>query len=356
MATEARIGVLTNGVIYKFYADLEKPNKIFLTERLADKYFADGDAIGKIINYRNEVAMEVAGILEDHPGNTNLPFNAVVSFATLKEQQKEIWNLWHMTWGYSAYVVLKDNVNIDRLSQQIDKAIDRYADPDDEEEWAKTEVLLQPLDEIHTDERYGDGYNYVVPSMIIYAFIFLGVLVLGTGILNFVNLNTAIAVQRSKEVGIRKTLGSSKKQLIIKFLFETLFVVVCALLLGLMMSQVLMDLLQKELFIISYELTFTSNVIAFSVILALLITLLAGFYPSMVLSGYKPVEAIKNSITLRKGSGSLNVRRGLIVTQFVLTSILIISALIVSAQMNFVKRTSTGLLFLFSSFHEIQNW
>jgi len=322
--------------------DLDLPNKIFLTERVAKKYFPEGNVMGKTIKFKNEVNLEVAGILENHPGNTNLPFNVIISIESLKENQKEIWNLWDMTWAYTAYVVLENNVNINHLSRKIDETFDRYANPDKKEEWSKTEVILQPLDEIHTDEKYGDGYNYVTPSLIIYTFIFLSVLVMGTAILNFINLNTAIAVRRSKEIGVRKTLGGSRMQLIFQFMMETLFVVFFSVSIGFMLSQILMDFIQKELFSISYELTYTINVVIFSIAFGFLITFLAGFYPAMVLAAYKPVDAIKNSTTLKKGSGSLNVRRGLIVTQFVLTSILIISALIVSAQMDFAKNRDMG--------------
>jgi ABC-type antimicrobial peptide transport system permease subunit len=322
--------------------DLDLPNKIFLTKSVAEKYFPDVNPIGQIIKYRNENSMEVAGIVEDPPKNTNLPFKVLISIASLRERDERMWTLWHMTWAYSAYVEVADGTDIAALNEKIDKVIDAYADPDDPEEWKKTEVSLQPLGEIHNDEKYGDGYHYVTPSMMIKTFIFLGLLILSAGILNFVNLSTAIAIRRSKEVGVRKTLGSSKGQLITQFMVETFFIVLSAVLIGFAFGQFLLDGFESAVSIVVYELSFGLNAIIFAIGLTILITLLAGFYPSMILSGYQPVDAIKNKITLSKGSGSFNIRRGLIIMQFALTSILIISALIISAQIDFVKNRDMG--------------
>lgn len=322
--------------------EFAQPNKAFLSESTARKYFKDADPIGKTIKLDNELSIDVIGVVEDSRKNTNLPYNVLISMETLQKRQPRIWQLWNMTWAYSAYVQVEKGTDITQLSIKIDQVVDKYANPEKPEIWEKTKINLQPLETIHTDEKYGDGQHYVTPSLIVYTFIFLAALVLITAILNFVNLNTAIAVKRSKEVGVRKTLGSSKSQLITQFLTETFLIVVLSMLLAFFISQILLDGFNNTLTIISYDLKITSEVIVFSVFTGLAITVLAGFYPSIILSGYQPAEAIKNSISIKKGSGSFNIRRTLIVAQFFLTSLLIISALIISEQMNYAKNRDFG--------------
>lgn len=321
---------------------LKDPFQVILSQELAEKYFDDADPIGKVITYDGEHDLTVAGVVQNCPNNSNLPYRMLISFETLKKTQPRIWTQWGMTWSYSVYVKLAPNANINALNTKIDKTFDRYRAEDDEEEASKTEVALQPLLEIHNDERYGDGNHYVTPSLMIWAFVFLGGLVLGTACLNFINLNTAIAIKRSKEVGIRKTLGSSKKQLIIQFLMETLVVVVVSTLIALSLGQYLIQQFNQLITNIDYNLHYTPQVIFFSIVMVLIVTFLAGFYPSIILSGYQPVEALKNKINIRAGSGNFNLRRSLVVTQFVFTSIMLIGTFIIAAQVNHMKNKDLG--------------
>ncbi|MEM7298015.1 MAG: ABC transporter permease, partial [Bacteroidota bacterium] len=321
---------------------LKEPYQVFLSEDLAKKYFDDEDPIGRIITYEGTTDLTVAGIVENSPENTNLPYSMLISFETLKKINPNIWNQWGMTWAYSVYVKVSPDTDIHDLNVKIDKTFDRYRAEDDEEEAAKTEVALQPLLEIHNDERYGDGNHYVTPSLMIWAFVFLGGLVLGTACLNFINLNTAIAIKRSKEVGIRKTLGSSKKQLIIQFLMETLVVVVVSTLIALSLGQYLIHQFNQLITNIDYNLHYTPQIIFFSIVMVLIVTFLAGFYPSLILSGYQPVEALKNKINIRAGSGNFNLRRSLVIIQFMFTSIMLIGTFIIAAQVNYMKNKDLG--------------
>lgn len=320
---------------------LKEPFNIFLSEDLAKKYFDGQDPIGKTITYDGEHNLTVVGVVENAPDNTNLPFDCLISFETLRETQPGIWNQWGMTWAYSIYVKVNPSADIKSLNVKIDEVLDKYRTEDDEEA-SKTEVALQPLREIHTDEKYGDGYHYVTPALMIWAFVFLGALILGTACLNFINLNTAQAIKRSKEVGIRKTLGSSKSQLIGQFLMETFVIVAISMLLALSMGQYLIGQFNRLITSIDYNLHYTSEVIFFGTLMTLIVTFLAGFYPSMILSGYRPVEALKSKINIQAGSGNFNLRRSLVIVQFVFTTIMLIGTFIIAAQVDFMKNKEMG--------------
>ncbi|MEM8939612.1 MAG: ABC transporter permease [Bacteroidota bacterium] len=322
-------------------ASLDEPFNIILSKELAIKYFENEDPIGKIIFLNGETELKVSGIIENSPNNTNLPYDCLISFKTLKKIYPGLWNQWGMTWAHSIYLKLRADADIQALNIKIDERKDINS-TDEEEDSKKTQIALQPLTEIHTDEKYGDGYHYVTPSLIIWAFIFLGGLILGTACLNFINLNTAIAIKRSKEVGIRKTLGSSKKQLIIQFLSETLVIVTISMMLAVSIGQYLITQFNQLITTIEYNLHYANDILLFGTVMVVFITILAGFYPSMVLSGYQPVEALKNKINLKAGTGNFNLRRSLVVAQFVFTSILIIGTLIISAQVNFMKSKNLG--------------
>ncbi|MEO1255900.1 MAG: FtsX-like permease family protein, partial [Bacteroidota bacterium] len=309
---------------------------------MAKKYFLDGDPVGQTINLDGNVTLNIAGIIQDSPKNTNLPFLLVVSLPTLKEKEPRIWQNWGMTWSYSTYIIPEKGVSVKALEEKIDEVFDAYAYVEEPEEGETSSFILQPLKQIHTDEKYGDENHYVTPSLMIYAFIFLASLILGTACLNFININTSIAVRRSKEIGIRKTLGGIRKQLFLQFLFETFITVCISMAIAFTIGQILIDGFNKSLTIIAYDLAYDTSIIYFAIICILLVTVTAGAYPAMILSGFQPVEAIKNQITLKKGSGNFNLRRVLIVTQFAFTSILIICTLIVAEQVDFVKNRDAG--------------
>ncbi|MEQ8471226.1 MAG: FtsX-like permease family protein [Marinoscillum sp.] len=319
---------------------LNEPNTVYLSEKLATKYFGDSNPIGQTLKLDSDRQLKVVGIVEDGPNNTNLPYNMIVSLATMREIMPDVFkNNWGMTWSYSTYVLTEKDADIQALEAKMNKALEVHADEEDRD---KLEVKLQPLSEIHNDERYGDGNNYVTPSLMIYAFIILGLLLLGTACLNFINLSTAQAIKRAKEVGIRKTLGGQKSQLIGQFLSETFVIVAAAMVIGLTFGQVLISRFNDFLKEIEYDLSYSPDVILFGLALAVLVTFLAGFYPSMILSRYKPVEALNNKINIKKGSGNFKLRRTLVITQFAFTNLMLISTIIIASQMNYVKSQNLG--------------
>lgn len=324
--------------------ELNEANKIFLSNELSTKYFEGTDPIGQVLNIEIEgktVGLQVAGVVQDPPQNTNLPFKALISIATLRQVEPEFFTTWTMTWAYSTYVQVRQDADIASLNVKIDRMIDEVRGRSKEGS-ARSAVVLQPLTEIHTDESYGSGYNYVLPSQMIWALVLLASLILATGCLNFINLNTALAFKRSKEIGIRKVLGSTRKALVGQFLVETFLIASISLIIALGMGQMLLDKFTDQFTPVTYQIEPSLETVAAAILLALSVSIVAGVYPSLILSGYKPLEAIKNTITPGKGAGSLNLRRSLIVIQFAFTMLMIVSTMVIYAQVSEMKNRDLG--------------
>ena len=270
MANEGFLEMLDFQMVRGTSDELKDPFKIILSESIAKKYFGSEDPVGKVITYTYDGTydLNVIGVIEDSPNNTNLPYELIISFATLKEMYPKIWSQGGMTWAHTIYLQIKKGTDIAKLNIKIDEVLDEKSG-NKKEDAVKTEVILQPLSEIHNDEKYGDGYHYVTPSLMIWAFIFLGVIILGTACLNFINLNTAQAIKRSKEIGIRKTLGSNKPQLIFQFLTETLVIVLVSILIALSLGQFLIAQFNQLITTIEYNLHYGIEIISFCAVLAL---------------------------------------------------------------------------------------
>jgi ABC-type antimicrobial peptide transport system permease subunit len=318
---------------------LLEPNKAFITEKVAVKYFGRNNPMGKILTINQTEKIEIMGIVETPKDNINHPFEIIISLPTLRARNANFFiDQWRMNWAYSAYVVVAENANIAALEVKLDEMMAKHIDKEIQE---KLKMHLQPLKEVHTDERYG-AMTYNTPDLLMMAFLVLGGLIMGTACLNFINLSTAQAIKRAKEIGIRKTLGSHKSHLIAQFMIETFSVVFLAMIIAFTLGQIFIQQFNAFLTIIEYNLSYSSEVIGFSLLMSLGVTFLAGFYPSMILAGYQPVQALHNEINIKKGSGNLNLRRTLVITQLAFTNIMLICTVIIAAQMNYVKSSDLG--------------
>lgn len=317
---------------------LEEPNKVFITESLAKKFFGDQEPLGRTITIQEKVKLDVVGILENTPTNTSAPFKMLVSYSTREAAYNDFVKNWGSYWVSTCYVSI-DPSQIKQVEAQINAVADAHLS---EKAAERNTYYLQPLNEVHTDNRYGDSVNYVAPTEILIGFILLGSITLIASMLNFINLATAQAVKRAKEIGIRKTLGSLRSDLIIQFLGETLMVVVMAIVLGFTIGQVFMNKMNEFLINESFHIEYDFTSIVFAAMLAILVTLLAGFYPAMVLARYSPINALRSNIALKSGSGRMWVRRGLVISQFVIANLLIVSTIIVAAQMDFIRSKDLG--------------
>ena len=319
---------------------LSQPYTVVLSKDMAIKLFGDWKhAVGKTINYQNREDFTVTGILQEMPENTSFPLNIVVSYQTFKKHKNEDFTNWsNVSSNDECYFLLKDGVSIDQVRGVLTKFSDKYFERD---HISKQEISAQALNEIHYNENLGNFANKTVPKKELYGLAIIGAFLLLTACINFINLATAQAVSRSKEVGVRKVMGSLRKQLILQFLTETLTISVFALLVACVLTEVALPGM-KNLFNedISFSVIQHPIIFIFMIGLVIVVSFLAGFYPAMVMSGFSPALAIKNKITAN--AGGLSLRKVLVVLQFTITIILIIGTLVVLNQMKYTREKPLG--------------
>jgi putative ABC transport system permease protein len=320
---------------------LNRPGTVVLTEELARKYFGDDDPMGRTLKIDNKLTVLVSGVVQNPPVTSSIPFKMLLSFASLKEYGANTnWDDWSSTYtGAQLYLTLPENTPAAKMEQKLVPFLRKYVRAED----AKDQRFeLQPLTEIHYSTVMSNYSGRTISRSMIWAMALIGLFLLVTACVNFVNLATAQAIRRSKEVGVRKVLGSSRMQLVRQFLGETGFLTGLAVLLALLIANFSLasvaDLLNVKL-----QTTLFNDplVLGFLLLLAVFTTVLAGFYPALVLSGYQPVLALKGKIR-GSGSGQLTLRRTLIVLQFTISQTLIIGTVIVYNQMDYFRNADLG--------------
>jgi ABC-type antimicrobial peptide transport system permease subunit len=320
---------------------LKEPRSVVLTESQAMKYFNDKSPVGKVLRLDNTYDLKVTGIVKDFPANTDFPFTVIVSHATLNdvfsEQDRNNWvNLNYATQGY---VILPKPANIKNLQAQIGDFTAKYMDA---EEVKKRSYVLQPLSSIHFNEKYGNYSNRVVAKETMWSLSLIGIFLIITACINFVNLATAQAMKRAKEIGVRKVLGSSRSQLFWQFIWETGMITFFALLVSIVFTNLGLPVLRE---ILSLEIYFTPlqdpAVIAFMLGILVIVSFLSGVYPALILSGFNPIQALKSKFATHS-TGSLSLRRGLVVLQFCISQVLIIGTIVVTSQMEYFRTKSLG--------------
>ncbi|MFD0765074.1 ABC transporter permease [Mucilaginibacter lutimaris] len=320
---------------------LVEPNTIIISKKIAEKYFGKwDDAIGKTIRYNNNLDLKVTGVLQNPPSNTDLPLNIAISYSTLKNTNyKNNQEDWGSTFGsHSCFVLLPDNVTEKSFNQSLIGFIKKHK-PEDVKRDA---MLLQPLAEMHYDTRAGLYTNQVFSKDLIKALSLIGLFLLVIACVNFVNLATAQAVNRSKEVGIRKVLGSQRQQLILQFLSETFIITLFSIILAIGVSELALSSLNKLLEIeLTKKFIFNPVIITFLVGVLISVTLLSGIYPALILSGFNPIAALKNKISKGKSNG-ITLRRSLVVLQFGIAQVLIIGTIVIISQLNHFKNSPLG--------------
>jgi putative ABC transport system permease protein len=317
---------------------LVEPNTAILTERIARKYFGDKDPIGETFWLENKVAFTVTGVLKNLPTNTDIKSEIFVSYPSLKSydpwmaHETDGWN--GIRDGMKCYVLLQPGVPVAQVERVMSAYVKIYRPTSKNVHHYK----LQPLAEIHFDANYGGAMgksNLWILSVI-------GLFLLITACVNFINLATAQALKRSKEVGVRKVLGSLKRQLFWQFIFETGMITFAGIVLAIILSHATFpfvnSLFQTEL---SVNLFVDKQLILFIMTLGLVITFLAGFYPAMVLAGFQPVVALKGKLSQQR-IGGFNTRRTLIVAQFAISQVLIIGMVVIMNQMRFARQSDLG--------------
>ena len=322
---------------------LKNQNSVVLSRSTAQKYFGDHEPIGQTIELSSigiTYNLTVTGLVEDVPGNTDLPFNLLVRYNG-EGENKRGWESWSSSSGsIHCYIKLRQGVTREKFGQKIAGYLTKYRD---DEEAKHIELQLQPLSDLHYDTRFYNFGEKVISKSSIFALGLIGLFLLITACINFINLNTVLVTKRAKEVGIRKVLGVKRSHLIWHLLAETGFITLLSILAALGLSELLIFKLNQ---IFGYNLTFSmfSDGYLFLFLLGtfLVVSLFSGLYPAMVLSGFKPLNALKSGQKVSYVK-AINLRKGLVILQLAISQLLVICVIVVFSQMEYLQNAPMGL-------------
>jgi ABC-type antimicrobial peptide transport system permease subunit len=325
---------------------LEQPNMVVLCQSLAEKYFGQWDhAIGHTILLDNAITARVAAIIADPPVNTDFPFRAVVSYKTFLANSGAFGFSNLSGWGWSVsshqiYALLPENANAAAIDKSLPAFVAKYYQGD---QTSKKIYFLNPLSAIHFDTRFDNNGDHVSSKASLYALDFIGLLIILMACINFVNLSTALAATRAREVGIRKVMGSSRVQLAGQVLADTGLIILLSLGLALLLAQLSLPYVRYISPIDTPLHLFNKGTALFVMVILVITTLLSGVYPALQLSRFNPIEAIRNKFTAAQ-AGGYNLRRILVVLQFSFSQILIIATLIAVSQMDYIRNADLGFI------------
>ena len=324
---------------------LSQPGEIVLTKSWAEKCFDNWEAaMGQVMLLDNIIPVTVKGIVEDLPTNIDFNFPFLISYETLKANSELFY--FYGGWGSCSsndqvYVLMGDKNQEEAANDLLAKVgAEEYTD---ETTGVQQKVhFLQPLSEMHFDEDLSHSGSHVISKSRLKVLSFIGVLILLMACFNFINLATAQSLLRAKEVGVRKTLGSGRGQLIAQFMSETGIIVFFAVVVGANLA-LLMSPLLKHISDVPDALPFLSNpkVLIFLGTVGVVITLLAGLYPALKLSSYKPVRALTKAVNNNKFGGAY-LNQSLVVLQFAIAQALIIGAIITINQLDYIRNKDLG--------------
>lgn len=328
---------------------LQEPNQVVLSDKMAELYFpklSSNEILGKEIVFDDTVRATITGIVKTLELNTDFTFNTFISRATLERTtlKPNYWTSWNNTTGASQlFIKLAPGTKTESIETQFAGFLKKYTAKNSAENNKQT-LLLQPLSDLHFNADYGNFDQRTAHKPTLYGLLAVAVFLLLLGCINFINLTTAQASQRAKEIGIRKTMGSSKKQLIYQFLGETFFITLIATIVSILLTPVLLkifgDFIPPEL---HFSLIEQPLLLLFLAALVIIVSLLSGFYPAWVLSAFRPVNVLKNQTNTTSGkSRKAWVRKSLTVSQFIIAQVFILATLVVGKQIHYTLNKDLG--------------
>jgi putative ABC transport system permease protein len=321
-----------------------RPNTIAIAQSVADKHFPNHDAIGQVIRYNNTYDYEITGVFKDVPANSHLQFTYLTTFETIAKMIQDQYDFPADqflnsldAWNYSTYFYIPNEQDIEGLAKRIDQ---KFTEARKEE--FKDQGLgdwLQPLDEIHfTKGIKADSANGDISYVYIFSAVALLILIIAC--FNFMNLSTARAMKRAKEVGLRKVMGAFRYQLINQFLGETIVLVSISLFIGIILLEMLVPMFNS---LVGQQLEINylgeNSVLLYIILAGLLTGILAGSYPAFYLSSFVPAQVLKGQTG---PSGNAGLRKTLTVLQFGVAAFLMIGTLVVYQQMSFIQNRNLG--------------
>lgn len=330
---------------------LRTPYQALLTETIAKKFFGNENPVGKSFKYRNKFIITVAGIIRDIPSNTSLPASILLSYVANNEflDNGDTWYFGGLDWTKLAaitYVVLAENYDPKNLQARLKRIADKNINSAPTvDKMVRGDFEIQALPDIHFDTKYFGGGPWVatVNRTWLWFFAGIGLVVLALACINFLNLSTAQALTRAKEVGIRKSVGARRSQLISQFLLEACILTVASGVLSLLITQLSLhpinNLLGKG---ITFHPLQSPGLMAVLLLGIALTTLLAGLYPAWAMARFNPVLTLKSGSSGSGLHGSSWLRKGLVVMQFAISASLLMVVLVISKQVNFMQSKDLG--------------
>ena len=318
---------------------LSRPNTLVITEKMAHKYFGNASPLGERLNFNNKKDYEITAVV-DVPANSHFSFNFLTSHYSLDDFAAAENNVEWNNPNYTTWLLTRPGTDLAALATKIEKWVNPEADPDQN----TLHLPLESLTEVHFNTQAFNFSNQLRITDRSYLGIFgvVAALILGMACVNYVNLTTARASMRAKEIGIRKAVGAQRGQLMRQFLSESFLLLLPAVLISVGLAWVFLPMLNA---LLAQEIRFRLLEPRFLAGIGLgwlLLSVLAGFYPAFVLARFKPVAVLKGQL-VRPGVAGLTLRRGLVIFQFAISTLLIIGAVVVRAQLDFMQTKKLGL-------------
>ena len=329
---------------------LTNPFSVVITESRAKLYFPGvslSDIPGKELEYDNHLRLFVTGVVRDLDERTDFTAREFISYSTIEKTQLQgnfMMNVWHDWMAYSKlYVKLSSGKDAGDIESQLNVMLQKCNENAAKDENNSMVFRLQPLSDIHFNTTYAGFGQRTASKKVLYGLLAIAAFLLVLACINFVNLSTAQATQRAREIGIRKTIGSSKRQLVFQFLSETFLTTLMATLLALSITPLLLQLFNDFLPPgLDFNIVKEPSVVLFLCGLTILVSFIAGLYPALVLSGYQPAMVLKNHSSMGAPTRSAGVRKVLTVSQFVIAQFFVIASVMVSKQIYFMLNQDLG--------------
>jgi len=332
---------------------LQKSGQVVLDESRAKLYFPNmsyDQIIGSTITYDDTVAAQVSGIVQDldKQGNTDFSFKEFISLATILNSERLRKQFYWDDWGSTTsdqqlFVRLSKKTNPAVVNSNLHQLAEKHLGDDERKNNFTWNYALQPLNDVHFNSKYGILDNPVSNKPMLYGMIAIAIFLLALACINFINLSTAQATVRAKEIGIRKTMGGSRMQLVFQFLSETFTVTVFASILSLVLLPLLLKAFADYMPRGFHFSIADPSVTIFLIVLTFIVSLLAGTYPSLVLSSWNAAAVLKNQAS----TGTAKTRKAwmrqtLTVSQFVIAQFFIMGTFLVAKQIRYMLNTDLG--------------
>ncbi|OEK04593.1 FtsX-like permease family protein [Roseivirga misakiensis] len=324
---------------------LDDRNSLVLSTKMVEKYYPEyvgkeAGILGKEVVLFDSIRVYITGVIDNPPSNSNIPFQLLSTAETyyrINPWDRDNWG--NLSSGLT-WIVLKDGQKPEDFESRFPQMVDKYRTKDDAE--ISTYSLIN-LKDVHNDPQWGFSGNYTNDPTMAIAFWALSIFIALSACINFINIQTAQVITRSKEVGVRKVLGGSRGQLIMQFLVETVFLTTISFFLAIWITELALTGWNGLLTIVQMNMQIDQSAWLFGIVLIFGISLLAGIYPAIKLSAYKPSEALRSGFSgLTAKKSGLNMRQILVVTQFSITQLMIIGTIVVSVQMKYFINKDLG--------------